>query len=70
MPTYPEVPEVVKSTSTTKRPVRRVSGQYVARVRLNREQRAGLAAALADGSAEIFLLTAKQAARPRSRSSM
>lgn len=57
MLTYPEVPE---STSTPQR--RRVSGQYLARAHLNRRQRAELAAALVDGSVEIFPPTARQAA--------
>ena len=55
-------PEAVNSTSTPERPVRRVTGQYVARAHLSRNQRAELAAALVDGSVEIFPPTAKQAA--------
>ena len=53
--------ETANSTSTTK-PVRPVSGQYLARAHLSRKQRAELAAALVDGSVEIFPPTAKQAA--------
>jgi len=52
-------PEIRNSTSTSERPVRRVS--RLARARLNRKQRAELAAALADGALEIFPPTAKQA---------
>jgi len=62
MLTYPEIPEVVNSTNTPQRPVRRVSGQYLARAHLTRKQKAELAAALIDGSAEIFPPTVKQAA--------
>jgi hypothetical protein len=39
-----------------------VSGQYLARARLNRRQRARLAAELANGTAEVSPLTIKQAA--------
>jgi len=54
-------PEIRNSTSTSERPVRRVS--RLARARLNRKQRAELAAALADGALEISVSpTAKQAA--------
>jgi hypothetical protein len=55
-------PDAVNSTSTTERPVRRVTGQFVARARLTRQQRAELAADLADGSVQILPPTAKQAA--------
>jgi len=55
-------PEVANSTSTPQRPVRRISGQYLARAHLSRRQRAELAAALVDGSVEIFPPTTKQAA--------
>jgi hypothetical protein len=62
MLTYPKVLEAVNSTSIPQRPVRRVSGQYVARAHLSRQQRAELAAALTDGSVEMFPLTVRQAA--------
>jgi len=57
---YPETTE--KSTSAPEHPVRRVSGRSLAHAHLNRRQRAKLAAALVDGSAEIFPPTVKQAA--------
>jgi hypothetical protein len=59
MATYSELPKAVNSAQ---RPVRRLTGQYLARAHLSRPQRAELAAALAEGSAEVFPLTAKQAA--------
>jgi hypothetical protein len=59
MATYSELPKAVNSA---RRPVRRLTGQYLARAHLSRPQRAELAAALAEGSAEVFPLTAKQAA--------
>jgi hypothetical protein len=59
MLTYPKVLEAVNSTSIPQRPVRRVSGQYVARAHLSRQQRAELAAALTDGSVEMFPLTVR-----------
>src|SRR5215469_5299116 len=62
MLTYPKVLEAVNSTSIPQRPVRRVSGQYVARAHLSRQQRAELAAALTDSSVEMFPLTVRQAA--------
>jgi hypothetical protein len=40
----------------------RITGQYLARAHLSRQQRAELAAALVDGSVEIFPPTVKQAA--------
>jgi len=40
----------------------RLTGQFVARAHLSRTQRAWLAAALANGTAEVYPLTVKQAA--------
>src|SRR5262249_13776745 len=59
---YSEVLKIVNPTSTPQRPARRVTGQYVARAHLSRQQRAELATGLANGSIDVFPLTVKQAA--------
>jgi len=58
---YPKFQHSVNLTSPD-RPVHRVRGQYLARAHLSRRQRAELAAALVEGTAEVFPPTVKQAA--------
>src|SRR5262245_8714773 len=48
--------------SPTSMATHRVTGQYLAKAHLTRRQRAKLAAALSNGTAEVFPLTVKQAA--------
>jgi hypothetical protein len=55
-------PETTNSTSAPERPVHRIRGQYLARARLTRRQRAEIAVDLVNGSAEVSPPTAKQAA--------
>jgi len=54
---YPET-----GNSTSVHPTHRIRGQYLARARLSRKQRAQIAADLVDGTAVISPFTAKQAA--------
>jgi hypothetical protein len=49
-------------TTSAANPQHRVTGQYLARAHLDRQQRAKLAAALANGTTTVFPLTATQSA--------